>query len=554
MADSPYIPEYKNLNLEILINGLNNGLNNLLKKIQVHYELNKIPSAKLHFISSNPQVETEENLLQSDPLKVTDEIEINVNTGRESHRLFKGLIYKIERNAEPSDGFETKIECKDIAIKLTSQLEQGTDETFGDKMERYLNSIGMSNTVETGIWSDEVVSKTEQTTPWDYLLSYLDSLGLMTTIRDGVFSVVNITEKLENTSYLAQNGINIFEFEAKSEDSVADVEIRYWNPKTQSVEKIESNTEISDGAGREVIDMSQSHYTQEILAIITEARAAKNRLLTDKGIVKTFGNATANYGTYIEFNKVNPNIDSKPLLIRSENHIIENGCWFTEYAFGLEDNQSFAQKISTNTPNYNIITGETNSMKGLQIGIVTQIEGDPANEFRVRVRLTSISDSAEGVWARLSSFQAGSDRGSFFVPEVDDEVIVGCINNNPDTPVILGKLYSSSRPAPFSIEAENNIQGIVTKKNTKFIINDDEMSVEISTDKGNKLLISDAEKGFVLEDENGNKLMMNSEGITLESVKDITLKANANINTESTNCTLKSNAILELSGQLIKLN
>jgi len=554
MAESPYIPNYRNLQLEILVNGTNKGMDTLLKRLKVQYELNKIPSAKLHLVSSNPQLESNDDLLKSESLAIYDEIEINVSTGKEPKCLFKGIIHKIERHAEPSAGFETKIECKDIAVNLTTQKQVETDEVFGDKMDRFLKEVGMSNAVEYESWSEELVSKSQHATPWDYLLSYLDSVGVMTTIREGIFTVVNTKEDPDDTTYLAQNGINIFELNTRHEDSVADVEIRYWNPETQSVETQESSTNVENGVGREIIDVGQSHYTSETLAIIAEARAIKNKLAADKGHVKTFGNLTAKYGEYIEFDKVNSNIDGRPLLIRSENHSIENGAWFTEYEFGLENNLSFAQQISTNAPDDYTITGQITSMQGLQIGVVTEIEGDPENEFRVRVRLTSISDSGAGVWARLSSFQASNGHGAFFVPEIDDEVIIGCINNNPDVPVILGKLYSSSRPAPYPFNDDNTIKGFVSKDNTKIIINDEDKSAEISTNNGNKLLISDAEKGFVLEDENGNKLMMNSDGITLESAMDLNLKANANINIEGTNSTLKSSAITEISGQLIKLN
>lgn len=554
MTNTPYIPDYNVLQLEILVNDSNNGLHTLLKKLEVNYELNKIPSAKLYFISSNPDQGAEESAMESDNLNVTDTIEIITNTGEDTETLFKGVIYRSERYAEPSGGFETKIECKDVAVNLTSQQEVVGDETFTEKMDRFLTEVGMTNEVDLSAWGEETVSKGQHVMPWDYLVCYLDSLGLYTTIREGVFTVMNSTETPEAPTYLAQNGVNVFEFEAQQEDSVSDVEIRYWNPETQAVETEESSTDVSNGSGKEVIDMSQSNYTPETLAQIAKARAAKNRLNTVKGKVKTFGNLTGKYGDYIEFNKVNPNIDGSPLLIRAEYHTIENGYWNTEYSFGLENTQSFAQGISTNTPDTAAVTGQTNSVQGLQIGVVTQIEEDPANEFRVRVRLTSISSSAEGVWARVSSFQAGKERGAFFIPEVNDEVIVGCINNNPDTPVILGKLYSSSHPMPFPLEADNNIQGIVSKENTKIIINDSDKSVEISTDKGNKLLISDAEKGFVLEDENGNSIKMNSDGITIESAKDITLKATANINLEGQQNSLKANAIMELSGQLIKLN
>jgi hypothetical protein len=549
----PYTPEYPTLQLEILINGSNNGLHVLLKKMYISYELNKIPSAKLYFISSNPEVASEDDGLESDMLRITDEIEIRTNSGESVETLFKGIIYRSERSAEGAEGFETKIECKDIAIRLTSQQEVVPDENFTDKMQRFLNEIGMDNDVDLDIFGEESISKTRNTTPWDYLLSYLDSLGKPTTIREGVFKTIDITSGADNSSYLALNGVNVFEFEAKEEDCVSEVEVRYWNPESQTIETEVSVTEVENAMGREVIDMTQSSLDPNTLAQITLARAAKNRLASLKGRVKTFGNLAAKYGDYIEFENINPNIDGKAILITSEQHSIENGSWNTEFGFGLENNQSYAQNISTTSPKNGSIAGQSNSIQGLQIGVVTDIL-DPKNELRVRVRIPSISEYGDGIWARLSSFQAGNDRGAFFVPEVGDEVILGCINNNPDSPVILGKLYSSFNPPPFLIEEENNIQGIVSKNKSKIVINDEDNSIEISTDSGNKLLISEAKKGFELEDENGNKIIMNDSGITLESAKDINLSAQGNINVEGLQTTLKANAIMEISGQLVKLN
>jgi hypothetical protein len=47
---------------------------------------------------------------------------------------------------------------------------------------------------------------------------------------------------------------------------------------------------------------------------------------------------------------------------------------------------------------------------------------------------------------------------------------------------------------------------------------------------------------------------MNANGITLESTKDINLSAQGNINVEGLQTKLKANAIMEISGQLVKLN
>ena len=555
MAVTPYTPQYNLLQLEILINGENGGLHTMLKKATIHYELNKIPYAKLHFIASNPNTDDEKNPLESDTLAVTQEIEIRIHTGQTPETLFKGILYKVERNASASSGFETKVECKDISVHLTSPQAVVADETFGEKMDRFLSNLNIENEVTLESFGEENVSKMPNTTPWDYIISYLDGLGYMATVREGVFSIHDSTAAATEATYLAKNGVNVFEFEGRQEDTVADVQVQYWNPETQAIETQESSTQVDGSSGTEVVDMSQSNYTSETLSQMASAIAAKNRLAAIKGTVKTYGNIQAKYGQYIAFEKVNEVVDSAPLLISVEHHTIENGSWDTTYNFGLENNQSFAQNIKATTTSSTSRIGQTNTVQGLQIGVVTQIEDDPNNEFRVRVRMPSIATAAEGVWARLASFQAGSERGAFFIPEVDDEVVLGCFNNNPDTPVILGKLYSSAKPMPFPLEADNNIQGIVSKTGTKIIINDEDKAIEISTEKGNKLLISDAEKGFVLEDENQNKLIMNADGITLESSKDIMLKApSGNINVEGMQNSLKAQTSMKLTGKLIELN
>ncbi len=558
MAVIPYIPTATNLEYEILLNDSISGLHTVLKKASVHYELNKIPFAKLHFIASNPDTTEDDDLLKNAVIAVNDIIEIKVRNGEDPVTLFRGMVFKLEKNVDPEAGFETKIECKDIAVNLMSQQEVIPDETFNDKMTRFLNHISVENQVTLEVGGDETVSKTSNVTPWDYIVSYLDALGMMTTLREGIFSAFDSTAEVEEAVYVAKNGVNVFEFEGREEEIVSSVQVRVWNPETQTVDTQEAETQTTAGAtpseGTELIDMSQSNYSTETIQKMTAARAAKNVLASVKGMVKTFGNTTAKYGQYISFEKVNSALDDRPLLISKEYHTIENGCWNTEYSFGLESNNSFAENTRASTTTNTARMGQTNTMGGLQIGIITQLQDDPGNQFRVRVRNTSVSETGDGVWARLASIQAGNGRGGFFIPEVGDEVILGNLNDNPDAPIILGKLYSSANPPPFDITAENYEQGIVTKEETRIVLNDEDKSIEISTKKGNKFLLSDKEKGFILEDENSNKIIMNADGITIESAKDIMLKAGKDIKTEGVKQTIKASAMMEVKGQMIKLN
>jgi len=557
MSITPYISTYNVLQIEIYLDKNLTALNIFLKSADIRYELNKIPSGKLRFIDANPDTGKGDQQSEIVGLELNKPIEIKVSTNDGMKTLFKGIVYRLEANVYPDVGFETKIECKDLGVGLISEFEQVANEDFETKMNRFLDEteVTLNSDVSLASFGKEMVTKNPGTTAWDYIVGYLDSLGFMTNIREGEFNIYNSIEPEELVKYTAQNGINIFEFEGKEEEIVGNVELRYWSSQDQNTQSLTSPTIDSNTSRTEVLELGTTNYEKETIQQMAKARAAKNSLSKIKGKLKTYGNITAKCGEYLQTEKASSAIDGKPLLISVEHHTIENGCWNTEYHFGLENNQSFAQSISSSTSSTAQQIGQTNTVNGLQIGIVTKIFDDDENEFRIKVRIPSTSaENDEGVWARLSSIQAGNERGGFFIPEVDDEVIIGCFNNNPDTPVILGKLYSSAKPPPLPITKENYIQGLVSKENTKILINDEDKSIEISTDKGNKLLISDGEKGFILEDQNGNKIIMNQSGITLDSAKDIKLKATGNITIEGLKNTIKASSILELKGSLININ
>jgi len=137
----------------------------------------------------------------------------------------------------------------------------------------------------------------------------------------------------------------------------------------------------------------------------------------------------------------------------------------------------------------------------------------------------------------------------FFRPELNDEVVVGFINNDPRHAIVLGMLNSSAKPAPLQAADDNNEKGYVSRSEMKMIFNDDKKSIQIETPAGNKLLISEDEKKIHLEDQNGNKFTMSQDGITIESVKDINLKAQGDIKAEaSANVNIKGSAQTKVEG------
>jgi uncharacterized protein involved in type VI secretion and phage assembly len=184
---------------------------------------------------------------------------------------------------------------------------------------------------------------------------------------------------------------------------------------------------------------------------------------------------------------------------------------------------------------------------GLEIGIVKALEDDPDGEFRVQVYIPTMADDT-GIWARMAQLDAGDNRGTFFRPEIEDEVIVGFVNNDPRAPVILGCLHSSSKPAPIEPTDNNHEKGIVTRSEMKLHFDDEKKDIVIETPKGNVIKISEDEGGILIEDENSNKMEMTSDGIAIESAADLTIKATGDVTIEGVNVSLEAQAQFKAEG------
>jgi phage baseplate assembly protein gpV len=555
MPIKPYIAEDEVLHLEILVKGKNDGLDTLLKEAHIHFELNKIPLAKFTFIASNRDVDKKETF-PSDALIENDEITFNVITKKEKKTLFKGVIKATEK-VQDGNFVNIKIECKDIAFDMTlpSTEPETNNQTFEDKLKLFTKKLKLNDELSGKDWGKEKITHNSATLPWDFVLGYLDSVGVFVSIKNGEFNGVDLLKTPPTEKYLAENGINVFSFTGKSDETkkLRKATIKHWDAATQKIVP-SSETQESLNPFEKIITLNENRFSDATVTRMLKAILKKSDLQTINGKIQTFGNLEAYPGDFIKCNKVNEKIDSKSIIISAIDHAIENGCWKTEYTLGFEGEPSFAENASKQTASPQAQMGQTNTISGLQIGVVVQIEEDPNKEFRIKVRIPALSEKGEGIWARLATLNASKEMGSYFIPSVDDEVILGCLGNNPDTPIILGSLYSSAKSMPFPVKKENYLKGFVTKEGTKVILDDEKKSIELSTKKGNKLLISDDEKGFILEDENKNKITMNKDGITIESSKDFIVKASGDVKIDGIGCAVNASGNMDLKGSLVKIN
>jgi Rhs element Vgr protein len=274
-----------------------------------------------------------------------------------------------------------------------------------------------------------------------------------------------------------------------------------------------------------------------------DSRLLKERLAKVRGRAKFQGFAGVLPGKVVEVTGIGERFAGK-VYVSGIRHSLANGNWETDIQFGLNPNL-FAET-------YNLrplpAAGLIPAVSGLQMGIVTVLENDPDGEDRIKVRLPLVSESDEGIWARIATLDAGKERGTFFRPELGDEVVVGFLNDDPRSPIVLGMCHSSAKPAPEAAKDDNHLKGYVSREKIKLIFDDEKKSVTLETPGGNKLTVSDEDKGITLEDQNGNKITLNDSGISIESSKDLILKAAKNLRIESMNAEVKAQSAFKASG------
>ena len=199
-------------------------------------------------------------------------------------------------------------------------------------------------------------------------------------------------------------------------------------------------------------------------------------------------------------------------------------------------------------------------IQGLHTGLVKQPA--EAGDFRVRVSVPSVG-GAESVWARVGCFYASNAAGAVFCPEVGDEVVVGFMNEDPNQPIILGSLYSPTRPPAFPPDKENRKKAIVTRAKLEMSYDDKDKVIEIKTPGGHSIQLNDKTGEIMIRDGNSNSVTLGKRGITIDSASQIEMKAKTNISIKaggkldmgsSGTADLKSAATLTIRGALVEIN
>jgi uncharacterized protein involved in type VI secretion and phage assembly len=166
---------------------------------------------------------------------------------------------------------------------------------------------------------------------------------------------------------------------------------------------------------------------------------------------------------------------------------------------------------------------------GVYVALVTDNE-DPDGQGRVKVRLPWSPDS-DGqryeAWARLATLMAGAGRGTWFVPDVADEVLVAFEAGDPRRPFVVGALWNGSDDPPEAMSPGNPKRTILTGKGVRVTLDDTDgqVSLLLETPGGQQVQLTDTPAGVTIQDANGNSVTTGPDGVTVSAAAQVSIKA-----------------------------
>jgi len=547
------LPSFK-----ILVDGRQVSAEYQVQAVVVSRSFNRVAEAQLVILDGDPATE-DFKASTADEFVPGKEIEIQAGYHGDEERLFSGIIVRHGIRVFQRRPSVLRLECKDVAVRLSVGRNSAYHYESSDAeiIETLASEAGLTSDIEaTEVTHQGMVQF--YASDWDFILTRAEANGRLVSTEDGTLVVKAPDASADSVLSLTYGG-NILDFEAHMDarSQYETAEAYAWDAANQEMLEVEGadagaispgNLGESDLAAVIGRDASVLKHAGQLSDVELQAWADGQRLKSGyskvRGRVRIQGFGQVRPGDMIELNGLGDRFNGRALVC-GVRHEISRKNWESDISFGLDpDWFASVRRDVVEAP----ANGLLPAIDGLQIGLVTALEGDPDGEDRIQVRIPMIDPAEEGIWARVATLDAGDGRGSFFRPEIGDEVLLGFLNNDPRNPIVLGMLNSSAKPAPLAGSDDNHEKGFVTRSGIKLLFNDDIQTVTLETPNGNKLLLDDGAGSITVEDENGNHLKLESSGITLESAADINIKASGDVNIEGTNLNASATAQAKLEG------
>lgn len=182
------------------------------------------------------------------------------------------------------------------------------------------------------------------------------------------------------------------------------------------------------------------------------------------------------------------------------------------------------------------VTSRTSSTDRRYYGVAEAVVvdvNDPEREGRVKVKFPWFDPTMISDWGRVAQLYAGGGYGSFWVPEVDDEVLVAFVQGDMRFPVVLGGLYNGvDKPSTFRSDGaagpEKNQKLFRTSGGHELLFDDTpaDRKIVLTTSGGHTLTLDDVAGTATVKTHGGQSVTLGDTGtVVVKGATSVTIDA-----------------------------
>ncbi|MEA3046055.1 MAG: hypothetical protein QOJ53_387 [Sphingomonadales bacterium] len=572
--------------------------NDLIVSIEIWSQANRIPRARIVLLDGDAD-DGKFPLGEGDAFVPGSDVTIAAGYDADSDLIHAGVVLRHEVRIVPHGRAQLVVETAAPLLKMTLARHSAVTQKASDA--KIISSLVSANggTVGTNDAATDQVEAVVQAhaSDWDLMLLRAEASGCLVFVDNKRVDIVSPTTA-STPVLLLEYGVSIVSFDAVADATslLGDgaVKSRGWSYADQKVSEAGArNTSVGVPgnltAGTLAAVMDVAPFVQQTAAAPAEAALTgwssaalmRAKLSQLTGTVTFQGSALAKPATRVTLANLGDRFNGDA-FVSGVRHMLRPGSWQTIVELGMA-----AEAFASRDPR--IVdppaAGLAAPLKGLQTGQVKQIAEDPNGDFRVLVTLPMI-DGENGIWARLAQPYASKTFGWSFFPEVGDEVVLGFMNEDPASAVVIASVYSNQRPPTHAPNKQNDVKALVTRSKMEVNFNDKDIILKISTPGGRYVELNDKTGTITVEDPDKNKLVMTKSQVDLISTARLNIKSATDMNidcganlkvTAKAKCdvaapqidvtadaklalmgtaqaSLKSSAIVEIAGALVKIN
>jgi phage protein D len=470
-------------------------------------------------------------------------------------RLFEGPISKLSVASRGALGVGLVVECHDLASQTTASPKSRLFED--QKTSAILTQIiqaypGLTAAIAPTAGLRDTLLQAH-CTDWDFIVTQAEANGHLVLNELGTITTRAPTAATDE-ELLLEYGTNVdsFALELDARTQFTAVRARAWSPQEQALVEVTATlpsfetvgdlalATLAEASGQGVYTFETTTVADEAgLQQLADAYLLKLALAKVRGHLDLPGTAAVLPGDSVRLSRLGAHFNGRA-FVSGVTHTL-SADWKTRLTIGL----AAPQVVPPPPGGGGDLRRPEPGVRGLYVAKVQQLESDPDGESRVRVFVPALQAS---VWARLVQVYATAGAGSYFYPELHDEVLLAYVGHGAADPVVLGALPSSARPPAYSPGERNSKKGIITVGGLQLDFDDAQQTLRLTTPAGDITL---SPSGLTLDSQTSVHIRA-AQDIHLEATKgDVTIQAGGDLRLAGVNAQVQASANLKLTSAAI---